>query len=63
MVRENCFAFISKRECSALKNIDCKKCKFYKPKTKIVNNVFYAWSYKDKRQYLKEKEEFEKRLK
>ena len=59
MVKRDCFAFISTYECNALKEIDCNKCAFYKPKKEVKNNVFYPWSYSSLQKYLKDKEKLE----
>ena len=56
MIKKDCFAFISIRECNSLTIIDCTKCPFFKKKAEIKNNVFYPWSYKSKKEYLKAKE-------
>lgn len=45
--KEDCFARIDCSHCNALNEKDCKNCSFYKPRNKIKNNPFYAFSYRD----------------
>ena len=58
-MKKECFAFSSIHRCNALSTLDCENCRFYKTKNKIIDNVFYPWSYKDKNKYLKDKKELE----
>ena len=34
-MKRDCFAFVSKYNCSALISIDCKNCRFYKTKEQL----------------------------
>lgn len=47
---EDCFAFKKvgrKCECHALIELNCKNCRFYKLKSEVKNNPFYAQSFKN----------------
>lgn len=50
--RKDCFAIVEPEDfkngkvaCRALGKLDCEGCRFYKPKDKVKNNVFYKDSY------------------
>lgn len=49
--KRGCFARIDNKHCNALKTKKCSHCKFYKDRKEIVNNPFYAWSYKNSRKH------------
>ncbi len=46
-MKERCFADRKDGTCHALRYKKCEGCKFYTPRSKVKNNVFYRWSYKD----------------
>lgn len=57
-IKDNCFAYNSKnRSCHALKEIDCRHCKFYKHRKEIKNNPFYGYSWKNKEEHARIMEE------
>lgn len=55
---ESCFARINKKRCNALNKKDCKNCKFYSDRSKIVNNPFYPYSYKDLKRFERDKKRY-----
>lgn len=48
---KKCFAKKDDGTCNALTECCCGKCKFYKPKSEIKNNIFYPYSFTSKRLY------------
>jgi len=42
---EKCFADRKDGTCHALTKKECDFCKFYTPRSKVKNNVFYRWSW------------------
>ena len=48
---KNCFAKNDDGTCNALTECFCGKCKFYKPKSEIKNNIFYPYSFTSKKLY------------
>lgn len=55
-IKEDCFGFVRySKTCNVLSKIDCRNCRFYKTKDQIKNNVFYPWSYSNKRDYIRDK--------
>ena len=47
--------------CNALDRKTCFKCKFYKPKSEIKNNIFYPYSFTSKRLYKELIERYERK--
>lgn len=52
--RIECFARRDEVSCNALTEKACCNCKFYKHRSKIKNNPFYAYSYEDKERFIKD---------
>lgn len=54
LTRERCFADRKDRTCHALVKKECEHCKFYTPRSKVKNNVFYRWSWDNDYRFNKE---------
>lgn len=52
--RIECFARRDEFSCNALTEKGCCNCKFYKHRSKIKNNPFYAYSYENKDRFMKD---------
>lgn len=59
---KKCFAKKDDGTCNALISKTCFKCKFYKPKNEIKNNIFYPYSFTSKRLYQEMIEKYEKKF-
>ena len=46
-MKERCFADRKDGTCHALSYKNCEYCKFYTPRSKVKNNVFYRWSWEN----------------
>lgn len=60
-VKKDCFAykeFSGVPYCNALKDMNCKNCKFYKDKKEVKNNIFYKESFKSYDEYMKALEKY-----
>lgn len=58
--KKECFAYCEKNGkpyCNALTECECKDCRFFTEKSKVKNNPYYAFSYEDKAEHLKEVKE------
>lgn len=53
-----CFARIGSNYCNVLNEKKCKGCKFFKPKSEIKNNPYYAYSYDTPEQHAKDVERY-----
>lgn len=60
---KKCFAKRKDGTCNALDRTTCLRCKFYKPKDEIKNNIFYPYSFKSKRLYREMVEQYERKFK
>lgn len=58
---KKCFAKKDDGTCNALDRKTCFKCKFYKPKSEIKNNIFYPYSFTSKRLYKELIERYERK--
>lgn len=58
---KKCFAKKDDGSCNALDRKTCFKCKFYKPKSEIKNNIFYPYSFTSKRLYKELIERYERK--
>lgn len=55
--KKNCFAYCEKKDktyCNALSECECEGCRFFTEKAKVKNNPYYAYSYENKAQHLKD---------
>lgn len=60
-VKKDCFAYCKKKGkyvCNALEDLCCEDCRFYKKRSEIKENPYYAYSYKDS---AKHKEDIKKK--
>lgn len=55
--KKNCFAYCEKKGepyCNALCDCNCNNCSFYKERQQIKKNPFYAFSYDNEMEHLKD---------